>query len=122
MASLFTGMLSPGVVIEQCDPRTLDAPEDVLWPAERQAVARAVDKRQREFAAGRVLAEDETSVSVQDDPYRDAARVLQHDAIAERRVSQVSVMPQGLLTTFTREEILELVAYLDGLRGGADAH
>ena len=73
-------------------------------------------------AAGRVLAEDETSVSVQDDPYRDAARVLQHDAIAERRVSQVSVMPQGLLTTFTREEILELVAYLDGLRGGADAH
>jgi putative heme-binding domain-containing protein len=69
--------------------------------------------------SGRVVAEDDDTVSVQDDPYREAPRVLRRGQIAERRVSQVSVMPEGLLSTFTREEILDLIAWLDAQRPDA---
>ena len=70
--------------------------------------------------AGRILAEDDATVSVQDDPYRDTPRVLRHDEIGERRVSEISVMPEGLLSTFTREEILDLIAYVESLRPDGD--
>jgi len=41
--------------------------------------------------------------------------------IARRRVSAVSLMPAGLLNTFSREEILDLLAWLErGLSGGGD--
>ena len=38
--------------------------------------------------------------------------VLQKMEIDERIKSQVSIMPQGLLNKLTREEILDLMAYL----------
>lgn len=50
IAAALRKMLGPAVGIGVTDPR--DAGDDV-WPAEREAVARAVPKRQCEFAAGR---------------------------------------------------------------------
>ncbi|RKY22067.1 MAG: hypothetical protein DRQ55_02125, partial [Planctomycetota bacterium] len=66
--------------------------------------------------AGRILAEDDETLSIQDDPYRAEPSVLRLDEIDERRRSSLSAMPDGLLWTFERQEILALLAWLDDLR------
>jgi hypothetical protein len=40
---------------------------------------------------------------------------LRREEIANRAPTTVSTMPTGLLTTFTREEILDLLAFLKSL-------
>lgn len=50
VAAAFRAMLGPNIGVGVTDPRS-DACD--LWPAERQAVAHSVPKRQKEFAAGR---------------------------------------------------------------------
>jgi putative heme-binding domain-containing protein len=62
--------------------------------------------------AGRVVSEDERRVLVRTDPFaREPAEVLKAD-IEEREPSKVSEMPQGLINVLTKEEILDLIAYL----------
>ncbi|NOT31252.1 MAG: hypothetical protein HOP15_12465 [Planctomycetes bacterium] len=66
--------------------------------------------------ARRVIESEPGLLLVQDDPYRDDLLELPLADIAERRANQLSTMPSGLLSTFRREEILELLAYLESLR------
>jgi 4'-phosphopantetheinyl transferase EntD len=51
-------LFGPGVVIEECDPRTVSPEHDAteLSAVERAAIARAVPVRRREFIAGRLCA------------------------------------------------------------------
>jgi putative heme-binding domain-containing protein len=66
--------------------------------------------------AGRVVREDAQMAWVQVDPY--AEREPEAVALAEveeRAASSLSSMPSGLLSTFEREEILDLLAYLRSL-------
>jgi putative heme-binding domain-containing protein len=66
--------------------------------------------------AGRVLREEGGSAWVQVDPYSEAEPVeVRLDEVEERVASQLSTMPSGLLSTFQREEVLDLVAYLRSL-------
>lgn len=66
--------------------------------------------------AGRVVREDGAQAWVQEDPYaeREPVAVALAD-VEERVVSNVSTMPSGLLSTFQRDEILALLAYLRSL-------
>lgn len=68
-----------------------------------------------ELIAGLPVDQDAENVYVRDDPYREDVLVLPLDEIEERRVSNVSTMPTGLLSTFTRDEILDLMVYLRGI-------
>jgi putative heme-binding domain-containing protein len=66
--------------------------------------------------AGRVAREDAARAWVQEDPYAEHEPVAVELAdVEERVVSNVSTMPSGLLSTFQREEILALLAYLRSL-------
>lgn len=67
--------------------------------------------------SGRVLAEDETTVHVQDDPYSEGTTALDKATLQLRRPSAVSAMPEGLLWTYEAGEIADLLAYLETLRG-----
>jgi len=69
-----------------------------------------------EILAGIVLAEDEAELHLQDDPYRDDFLVLGKDEIHEREPATLSTMPEGLLSTFERHEVLDLLAFLESLR------
>ena len=62
-----------------------------------------------------MIEQDSENVYVQDDPYRDDQLVLPLAEIETRKVSERSTMPSGLLTTFKRDEILALLAYLESL-------
>ena len=66
--------------------------------------------------AGRVMKSEPGALLVQDDPYRDDLLELAPADIDERRANTLSTMPSGLLSTFEREEILQLLAYLEALR------
>lgn len=62
---------------------------------------------------GMITKEDEQTVHVVVDPLaKDAASVIQKDELEERVKSAVSMMPAGLLDRLSREEILDLVAYV----------
>ncbi|MCB1002747.1 MAG: hypothetical protein KDB35_01035 [Acidimicrobiales bacterium] len=67
--------------------------------------------------AGKVLEETDTLVVLRDDPYGQIAPLeLPKDEIESRARYELSTMPTGLLSTFEREEILDLLAYLESLR------
>ena len=65
--------------------------------------------------AGRVIEETAFEILMQDDPYAEDLLVLTPDEIDERSTSAISLMPEGLLNTFTKDEILDLLAYLESL-------
>jgi putative heme-binding domain-containing protein len=62
--------------------------------------------------AGRTMAVSKERISVETDPLTGAFVSIPRADIVQSRSSEVSPMPQGLLNTLTREEILDLVAYL----------
>lgn len=62
---------------------------------------------------GIVLSESGTEVKLIENPLLKAEPiVIKKDEIANRKLSPVSVMPKGLLDKLSKEEILDLVAYL----------
>ena len=62
---------------------------------------------------GLIVKEDDKTVQVIDNPTApDKVRVLNVADIEERDVSDVSIMPQGVLNKLTREEILDLLAFV----------
>ncbi len=69
-----------------------------------------------QLVAGRVVSQDEKTVHVQVDPYGGAPVELAREDIEDHATSKVSIMPSGLLSTFQRDEILDLVAYLVSLK------
>ena len=63
--------------------------------------------------AGLIVKEDEKTVHVVDNPTApDKVRIIQKDDIDDRSVSPVSIMPHGVLNKLTKEEILDLLAYV----------
>jgi putative heme-binding domain-containing protein len=63
---------------------------------------------------GRVVAEDPDTVTVVINPIDpDQQRRVRKAEIIDRRVSDVSPMPVGLVNGFSKEEILELLAFLE---------
>jgi putative heme-binding domain-containing protein len=65
--------------------------------------------------AGRVLSEDGERLLVRADPYRPELEEIPLAEISQRARARVSTMPSELLSTFEREEILDLLAYLESL-------
>ena len=68
--------------------------------------------QQGEVYAGRILDENDEKITIRTDPFaKELVTVLKKD-IEERQKSPVSEMPQGLINTLTKDEILDMVAYL----------
>jgi putative heme-binding domain-containing protein len=69
---------------------------------------------------GRVVGEDGRSVTLAVNPVdSDHRRRIAKADIESQRVSDLSPMPEGLLNTLTREEILDLLAWVES---GGDAN
>lgn len=63
--------------------------------------------------SGIVVDEDDESVRIVENPLLEAsATVLSKDDLDARRRSDVSIMPKGLLDSLSKEEILDLLAFL----------
>ena len=65
------------------------------------------------LVTGMIVAETPTAITVMEDPLaRCEPTLIEKDTIEDRKASPVSIMPKGLLNRLSREEILDLVAYL----------
>ena len=73
-------------------------------------------KSNNNIEAGIVRAETETSVTLIDSGAQKI--VIEKSDIASRKVSNVSIMPDGLQTALKPEEFVDLVAYLESLKEG----
>lgn len=65
-----------------------------------------------EVVSGRIIGEDDEKVTVRTDPFAREMTVIKKSDVEERQKSTVSEMPQGLINTLTKEEILDMIAYL----------
>lgn len=71
--------------------------------------------------AGRVLNDDGNVLTLATDPLKPAHVVeIPKEEIDEMAPSQTSLMPAGLLNTLTKEDILDLLAYIES--GGDPEH
>lgn len=70
--------------------------------------------------SGIVTAEDKKSISLLENPEAKEPKVIMKDNIEEIIPSSTSMMPKALLDKFTREEILEILAYISRASEGAD--
>jgi putative heme-binding domain-containing protein len=69
---------------------------------------------------GMIVTETSSTVSVIVDPLVKADPItINKSEIEEQRKSAISIMPKGLLNKLTREEILDLIAYVNS-RGDKD--
>ena len=62
---------------------------------------------------GRIVSEDKESVRIMTDPHKpDEVKIIKVSDIAKRKVSPVSMMPTGLLTTLKRNDVLDMMMYV----------
>ena len=67
-------------------------------------------------AAGRIAQETGDKVTVMTNPFDTTTTVtVNKSEIQSRELSKVSIMPPGLLNTFTEDEIADLLAYLESM-------
>lgn len=61
---------------------------------------------------GRIVEENDQKLSVITDPIKNTKVEVRKSNVLSRRLSKVSPMPEGLVNFMTKEEILDLIAYL----------
>ena len=68
-----------------------------------------------QVAAGRIIQETADKVVIAPNPFDPATTTINKADIKSRELSKFSIMPPGLLNTFTEEEILDLLAFLESM-------
>ena len=75
----------------------------------------AIETNDGRVIIGRITEETPEKVVLRPKPLEPETITIKKSEIESRRPSKVSPMPAGLLNTFTKEEILDLMAYLESL-------
>ncbi len=89
-------------------------PSKVINEQYRNMVVRMKDGE--EFT-GKIMQESSTIVEVETDPINGTREKIKRDLVQIIEPAKTSPMPEGLVSSFTKEEILDLVAYLqEGLK------
>ena len=85
-----------------------------------QFAATRVKTKNGDIEEGRLMEETANAIVLRPNQLMPEKITIKKSDIAVRRISDVSPMPQGLMNTFNREEILDLIAYLES--GGRKNH
>jgi putative heme-binding domain-containing protein len=96
--------------------------ESILEPSKviNEQYAMTVVEQSDETLTGRIVSESKDEIMLEVDPLNGTRETIARKNVKSRRPSTVSSMPQGLLNTFSQDEILDLVAYLQS-GGRSDA-
>ena len=101
-----------------------DILESMLEPSKvisEQFQNMTIVKKSGDPETGRIVDEDENHIVIQPNLLARDRVSIQKSDVAERRPSKVSPMPDGLLNQFSKDEILDLLAYLiSGGKGSAE--
>ena len=69
--------------------------------------------KQGDTVMGLIVGENNDNYTVLTNPIDGAKKVVGRGAVASRQISPVSLMPPGLLSVLNKEEILDLLAYIE---------
>lgn len=101
-----------------------DVLESILLPSKvisDQYQTTEIVTRGHDIVAGRIEAEDADKIVVRTNPLSDQTVTIRAKDIVSRHPSKISMMPEGLVDTLGREEIMDLVAYLRSGGNASDA-
>jgi len=59
------------------------------------------------------MGENDQSIQLRQNPYSAQVISIEKDRLAKRETSSVSPMPEGLIDVLSRDEVLDLLAYLN---------
>lgn len=93
----------------------LEASTDPSKVLSEQYMNTAIETSGGRVIVGRITEETPDKVVVRPNPLEPETVTIKKSEIESRKLSKVSPMPAGLLNTFTQEEILDLMAYLESL-------
>jgi putative heme-binding domain-containing protein len=74
-----------------------------------------VTKKDGDSATGKIIDETADRIVIQPNPLSPERIEIKKSEIAERKPSKVSPMPAGLLNQFSKDEILDLLGYLESM-------
>jgi putative heme-binding domain-containing protein len=72
-----------------------------------------VEKSDGDTETGRLVDDNDTQIVLQPNPLSPEMVTIKKSEIADRRPAKTSPMPEGLLNSFNKEEILDILAYLE---------
>lgn len=94
----------------------LDILDSIMHPSKvlsEQYVYEKVQTKNGEQFVGRLVGETDSSLDLQENPYDSTVTTVKKTDISAREPSKLSPMPEGLLQVLKKEEILDLLAYLE---------
>ena len=110
------GAVGPELTAASSKYTRRDILESILEPSKvvsEQYQNVALYLKNGEDISGRVMEEDNRKVVLVTDPLKQTQREVRKNEIQERRPSRLSPMPEGLVNILSREEILDLLAYIE---------
>jgi putative heme-binding domain-containing protein len=72
-----------------------------------------VEKTDGDIETGRLVDENDLQIVLQPNPLSPEMVTIKKAEIADRRPAKTSPMPEGLLNSFSKEEVLDILAYLE---------
>lgn len=94
----------------------LDVLDSIMHPSKvlsEQYVYEKIQTKNGEQFIGRLVGESDTTLDLQENPYDSTVTTVQKSDVNSREPSSLSPMPEGLLQVLKKEEILDLLAYLE---------
>jgi putative heme-binding domain-containing protein len=110
------GSVGPELTAASSKYSRRDILESILEPSKvisEQFQNTTIIKTDGDSETGRIVDETDDKIVVQPSPLVPDRVDIKKSEIAERRPAKVSPMPEGLLNPFTKEEILDLLAYIE---------
>jgi putative heme-binding domain-containing protein len=112
------GMIGPDLTAVATRFKRQDILESSTEPSKvlsEQYMNTAIETVAGQVHIGRIVEETPEKVVLRKNPLEPETITIKKSEIESRSLSKVSPMPAGLLNTFTKEEILDLMAYLESL-------
>jgi len=112
------GAIGPDLTAVATRFKRLDILEASTEPSKvlsEQYMDTAIETNDGRVIIGRITEETPEKVVIRPKPLEPETVTIKKSEIESRKLSKISPMPAGLLNTFTKEEILDLLAYLESL-------
>jgi putative heme-binding domain-containing protein len=117
------GAVGPDLTAISSRFKRRDILESILEPSKvvsEQYMNTAFRLKSGDVILGRVMEETDQKVVVRTDPLKDTKTEIQKADVEARKLSPISPMPEGLVNNLSKDEILDLIAYLES--GGKRDH
>jgi putative heme-binding domain-containing protein len=112
------GAIGPDLTAVATRFKRQDILESITEPSKvvsEQYMNTAIQTADGRVFVGRIVNETADKIVLRPDPLETATVTIPKSQVESRKLSKISPMPEGLINTFNKDEILDLLAYLESL-------